>query len=119
MVPSTSFTAASVRSFIESFSSSSPSTSSRLISLKISVSATVNVEFISQSVTSASTVNPSGIFTSSAISEDISRLSFIPGIPKPTTTFLLPSEITLPLSTVTLEKLSVERIIPVTITKGE
>ena len=104
---------------MESFRSSSPSILSKSISLKISVNATVNAELISQSVTSASIVNPSGISTSSAISEDISRLSFIPGIPNPTTTFLLPSEITLPLSTVTLEKLSVERIIPVTITNGE
>ena len=36
-----------------------------------------------------------------------------------TTISLSPSEITFPLSMVTLEKLSEERIIPVTITNGE
>ena len=72
-----------------------------------------------QSVTSASMVKPSGMSILSERSSLKSRLAFRPGTATPTTISLSPSEITFPLSMVTLEKLSEERIIPVTITNGE
>lgn len=55
---------------------------------------------------------------SSRESEFNPRLSCRPGIPNPITMFLLPSEMTLPLSILTLEKVSCGRIIPVIRTNG-
>ena len=88
------------------------------MSSRRSVSATVNVEDIVKSVTSASTQRLSGIVRSSVLLSSRFKLSFMPGIPNPTTIFLLPSEITFPLSIVTLLNVSFGRIIPVIMTNG-
>ena len=93
------------------------------ISSSRSVRATVKVEDIVKSVTSASISKFSGIVTplssaSFVVSSSRSRLSFSPGIPNPTTILRLPSEITFPLSIVTLLKVSFGRIIPVIMING-
>ena len=90
--------------------------------------ATVYVDFISKSVTSAFIVTVSvtlsfillrSISTSSPRSRlSRSRLSERPGIPYAITILFSPSDTTLPLSIVKFLKLSTGSIIPVTITNG-
>ena len=96
----------------------------------MSDNATVREELIEKSVTSASIDTLSGMSISSVLSSlflsssaersivSSFKLSLRPGIPTPTTIFLLPSEITFPLSMVTLENVSSGRIIAVSITNG-
>ena len=111
--------------------SSNALSSSKSISFNRSDNATVREELIEKSVTSASIDTLSGMSISSVLSslllssssverESVSsfKLSLRPGIPTPTTIFLLPSEITFPLSMVTLENVSSGSIIAVSITNG-
>ena len=116
--PSTSFSAASSRSSRASVSSSVSEMLSTSSCFKMSVIATVKVESISKSVTSAVISRLSGSVISFSWSLERFRLSFKPGIATPITIFLLPSDTTFPLSITMLEKCSSGRIIPVTITNG-
>ena len=125
MEPSTSSIAASSRSLSASFRSSYPVMLSVLMVSRTSSSATVKVESREKFSTSAVISRLSG--SSKSLSQDTRssresefnpRLSCRPGIPNPITMFLLPSEMTLPLSILTLEKVSCGRIIPVIRTNG-
>ena len=77
----------------------------------------MKVEDIRKSVTSAEISRLSGSVME--VSSLIPRLSLSPGVVNPSTIFRFPSEMTFPLSIITLENVSVGRISPVSMTKGE
>ena len=121
--PSTILLKLSFISFTRSLISSALLKSSVFTSFNKSFITTVIVISILKSKTSASTSTYSGISMSSTLSlyspsTSLNKLSLNPGNAKPPTTVLVPSLITRPLVTVTLENFSFSRIVPVNTTNG-